>query len=321
MSVLADTNAGFYGTINTTEWAQMAGIGVRFAVLGTDDLKVTQGAGDRGLTVRAGEAWGDGVLSAFNTNTALNATAVSSGSRWDTVVIRRTWQPTLTPTGTAQLLILPGSSVKAVAPLGASATQRKNDPGVTQSDHPIALARFAANSTVVQEIVDLRVWTGSGGGLVAVDETVLTFLNDAGTQVRIGPHTWASTPGTNGLSWTTTEDPQRVTMYGTGAGLSGSLSGANGFLIQAGTTTQRSNPYGSSSPGAARVTFPRSFPNGVLTVVTTNGHDAATGFVEYSLTPSGYGYYRDSFVYMCRDHSGGARVDLQHRINWIAIGW
>ena len=185
MAVTADSNVGFKGTVDTAQWAKVASLGVRYAVMGGPDLKVTAGgSGDRAVTVAAGEAWGDGVLSTFDTSTNLNGTAVSSGSRWDTLVVRRTWQPALTPTGLAQLVILPGSASKAIA------SGRTTDAGATTSDQPIALLRFAAGYTVVQEVVDLRVWAGAGGGLVAANTDALLYLTDVGTVVSVGSDRW-----------------------------------------------------------------------------------------------------------------------------------
>lgn len=179
MAVLADSNAGFKGTVDTAQWARMASMGVRFAVLSGGALKVTAGgSGDRAVTVAAGEAWGDGVLSTFNTGTNLNGTAVGSGTRWDTLAVRRTWQPALSPTGLAELVIVTGSTSKAVS------SGLTDDAGATTSDQPIALLRFQSGSAVVQEIVDLRVWSGMGG-LVAANTDALGYLTEVGTGVDV----------------------------------------------------------------------------------------------------------------------------------------
>lgn len=180
MAVTADSNVGFKGTVDTAQWAKVSGMGARYAVLSAGALKVTVGgSGDRAVTVSPGEAWGDGVLASFDTSTNLNGTAVASGTRWDTLVVRRTWQPALTPTGLAELVILPGSASKAIA------SGRTTDAGATTSDQPIALLRFAAGSAVVQEVVDLRVWAGQGGGLVADNTDALLYLTEVGTGVDV----------------------------------------------------------------------------------------------------------------------------------------
>jgi hypothetical protein len=182
MAVIADRNAGYEGSVNTAEWAKLvgAGMGARRSVIGAGSLKVTQGSGDRGLTIAAGTALGDGVLSTWDTPASRAGAAVGSGSRWDTVVARRDWT-----TSQTSIVVLAGGTSKALA------AGLQNDPGQTMSDQPLALVRFSSTSTVVQEIIDLRTWVGDGGGLVAASDDALQYLTAPGTTVRIGNTTWA----------------------------------------------------------------------------------------------------------------------------------
>lgn len=175
MAATADSNKNFKGTVSSGDLPSLFGRPARYSVEGASDLKVTLGgAGTWAVTVAAGSAFGDGVLSKFNTSTNLNGTSVSSGSRWDTVVIRRHWQPSSSPTGTATLMILAGGTSKAIA------SSRKTDAGVTDSDQPIALVRFAAGQTAAQEVVDLRCWA-DGSGLYAANPLAQSYLDDPGT--------------------------------------------------------------------------------------------------------------------------------------------
>ncbi|RHA43682.1 hypothetical protein [Cellulomonas rhizosphaerae] len=181
----ATDNVGFKGTVDSTETPLVLGRGSRYAIQTASALKATPGAGDRAVAIAPGSAWGDGVLSTWAGPSPVTVTGgtVSSGSRWDTVVIRRTWQPLSSPTGLAQIMLLPGGTAKEIS------SSRKIDAGLTQSDQPIALVRFTAGQTAVQEIVDLRCWAGPGG-LYANELEVLQYLNDPGTRIRIRDTQW-----------------------------------------------------------------------------------------------------------------------------------
>lgn len=198
MAAVADANYGFRGEVTSAQTPLVFGKGALYSVVGKDDLKVTAGgAGDRAVTVAAGSAWGDGVLSVWDTTAVLNAAANSTGStRWDTVVIRRHWQPSSTPTGTSTLMILTGGSSKAIA------VSRQTDRGVTNSDQPIALVPIANGSATAGTPVGIRCWTGEGGGLVGESAEVLQYLDSKGTHVRIGDVEHARLEdGTGTLYW------------------------------------------------------------------------------------------------------------------------
>jgi len=77
-------------------------------------------------------------------------------------------------------MLLTGGSSKAIA------VSRQTDRGVTNSDQPIALVPVANGSAVAGTPVDVRCWSGNGGGLVAESVEALQYLDEKGTQVRIG---------------------------------------------------------------------------------------------------------------------------------------
>jgi hypothetical protein len=181
---LADVNYNFKGVVTSAQLPLLFGIGAQYACIGKDALKVTAGgSGTRAITIATAPqgVWGDGVLSIWNSATNLNVAVVSSGTRYDTLVVRRTWQPASSPTGTAQLMLLTGGSSKAIA------ASRTTNRGVTTSDQPIALIRCSAGQTTITDadITDLRCWAGQGGGLVAESVEALQYLGDKGTSVRI----------------------------------------------------------------------------------------------------------------------------------------
>lgn len=200
MALKADTNVGFYGTVPADVWARIAGTGARYAVRTPGALVASPGTGDRTVNLTPGPAWGDGVESIWNTPAeglaAPAVPAVSAGSRWDTIAIRRTWTPDGTPenpteTGRAELVLIPGSPTRAVA------SDREQTPGAV-ADQPLWLARFDYGKTAVQDFADLRVFAGVGGGLVANDVAALDYLTDVGTTVTIGKTTWRRTVGAAG---------------------------------------------------------------------------------------------------------------------------
>lgn len=317
MAVQADTNIGFKGTVQTATWAQMAGKGVRYAVLGAGDLEVRVGTGDRGIRVMAGSAWGDGILSTFDSATNLQANPVVSGTRWDTVVIRRTWSPESNPTGTARLMVLSGTSQRAIS------SNRKNQPGTEQADQPIALVRVASNSTQVQQVIDLRVLCGETGVPIAFAEEALQYLDGVGSHVTIGRETWVRTINSSGSPAWTTARMEGIALFDRagampGQGVSVPAPSSN-FLMQAGSWSGSLN-----NQGNARINFPTPFPNGLLTMtasyVALSGHPKdriltvnPPGTTDPSRTGCTVGLY---------DVSAPSQVNgLFARINYIAIGW
>src|SRR5690606_8999922 len=312
MAIAADRNFGFEGTVSTAEWAVMSTKGARFAVVGPDDMAVTQGNGDRGVAVSAGSAWGDGVLSEWDTGANLNGSQVAAGARWDTVAIRRDWLE-----ATTELVLLEGGSDRAIS------SNRANDPGATVSDQPIALVRFDAGSTVVAAIVDLRTWVGDGGGVIAASPEVRQFYNGRGTHLTIGDRTWVRTRDSSGAAvWESLEAPQRVELYGAGGSIPGqpslNLANIDGALIQAGSWSGTLGAW-----GQGRVTFPRPFPNGQLMCMAQWAGPG--GHVQdriVTVLPPGYNSDRASFVFRVADASAPSQVaNAFARINWIAIGW
>jgi len=131
----------------------------------------------------------------------------------------------------------------------------------------------------------------------------------------------------NGSAWhpvNDAADPQDMKLFGVGPTLQGgNATKANGYLVQAGSTAHKT-----TESGDARVIFPKAFPNGLITVVATNGHHAVTNSLLIDMLPrhpghpkKTYEYEKTSFVYRVHDWKGNVKKNFQHRINWIAIGW
>jgi hypothetical protein len=82
----------------------------------------------------------------------------------------------------------------------------------------------------------------------------------------------------------------------------------------------------SDGAGYSRVTFQKPFPNGLLTVITTNGDssiDRARG-KQFTMPISGIPWDNgrlNDFVYVVQGENGVNYGNQLHRVNWIAIGW
>lgn len=267
MGTVANSNYGFKGTVSSAETPQVLGNGSLYSVEDKGDLKVTAGGtGDRAVTVAVGAAWGDAVLSKWTTGANLNCAANSTGStRYDTVVIRRTWTPAGTPTGTATLMVLTGGSAVAVA------AGRLTDRGITSSDQPIALVPVPNGSAVVGTPIDLRCWTGEGGGLVAEHVAALQYMGSKGSQVQIGPITYTRIEdGTGTLYWA--QDPLILAGSAVGTVTSGSTMSfdVGPFPFQVTVTATNGDP--GTRPGMVvyGLEEANSIPAGVVRTVRAN---------------------------------------------------
>lgn len=172
---MAITVAGFAGTVTEDDWSNITSRPAAYTVCGADDLRVSivSGGADRTVRVAVGAAVGRGIYVASDATTDIQLGSVGSGSRWDTIVLRRD-----RGTGTASLIALTGTSAAALA------AGRKSDWTDNQDDQPLALARVVAGQSTVAEVRDLRCWAANGG-LVVVDAQALGYLGDPGALVRI----------------------------------------------------------------------------------------------------------------------------------------
>ena len=185
------TSIGYERAISYAELGVLlAHAGTMYSVFQQDAFAVAAGAGTREVTVQPGRAYGWGVLDDSDTVETLTGAAVDAGSRWDLVVLRRTWTGE-TP-GSSLVLIQGGPT--AVIP------SRSTDPG-DEDDQPLALVRFAAGQTAVQEFIDLRCWGGDGAGFVARHKLALDYLTRIGSRVRIQGVTWVLAYDTATPAW------------------------------------------------------------------------------------------------------------------------
>jgi hypothetical protein len=284
-----------------------------YGVSGPNDLKVTPHATmDRGVNIATGSAWGYGVLDTSDATISLQGATVGSGTRWDLVVVRRNWSGT---GGSTTVVIVQGTASKVLP-------SRNTTPG-TIDDQPIALVQFTAGQSAPTAIVDLRCWSRNGG-LVARDDLALTYLKEPGASIMISGIQWNCELDSNGNTVWTTFRGGYAPLFGVGPGINGDPTGNTQFLIQAGSTVQRTD-----GAGYGRITFPKQFPNGLLTVIITNG-DSWASEGAHVMVEGNNGFWgvsgngsRWDVVYMVRRWIGVNEMarNLWHRVNWIAIGW
>ena len=321
---MAITSIGYDGSVNESQWAKMVPLvgSAHYGVSGSGDWKVTPHATlDRGLSIATGSGWGHGVLDTSDTTASLQGGTVSSGSRWDLVVMRRNWSGT---GGASTFVLVPGGTTMVLP-------TRNTAPG-TLDDQPIALVKFSAGQTSAQTIVDLRCWARNGG-MIAKDDLALSYLKLPGAQIMINGTQWNCDLDTNGNPAWSTFHTGKIPLFGASGRLSeGDMEGdavvtsGRQFLIQAGSTVATTD-----GAGNARIIWPKPFPVGILTVTLTNGDSWAAGTgVSFHVAGNAAlwgvhgGGSKSEVVYSAYGWRGGALGPMPsqvHRVNWIAIGW
>lgn len=140
------TAIGFDGSVNEAAFAKIqAYIGHPSSTGALSHFAITPVVGvDRTVRLAPGDAWQDGVLATSDANIDLQGGTVASGTRWDTIVLRRNWS-----TNAVTAVLVPGTSARAVA-TGLNAT-----PG-TLSDQVLGIVQFTAGQTSPTTIVDMR---------------------------------------------------------------------------------------------------------------------------------------------------------------------
>lgn len=181
------TSVGYQGQIMTdAEWGDVATHGAEYGVRGAGDFAVTQVATvERTVRVAPGRAWGKGVRDVSDSPITVLLNPLTSGSRWDTVVLRR--NRAATPRGVTTVQALVGSTTEAIAAGRTSFSAGQSD------DQPIALVKVEAQSGtsgVVKEIRDLRCWAHNSG-LIAKSTLVHGYLDRPATKVRIDGFEWS----------------------------------------------------------------------------------------------------------------------------------
>ncbi|MGY4543252.1 hypothetical protein ACVWY0_003185 [Arthrobacter sp. UYNi723] len=303
--------AGYDGTVDEVQFAEILH---RYSVVGPDDFKATTQAGDRIVAISDGVALGPGTRDVATAIPNIQF-AAASGTRWDLVVLQRDWQP---PGGASSITIVQGGPAKGYPPVGTAATNWNRRPGILD-DQPLYLQEV--NGTLLGQRVDLRCWA-SNGGLFAKDELARTYLDRAGTEVCVNGTVWRSQVGANGIQeWVKASEIGKIPLFGYGGALASTPDAGTQFLVQAGSQVNDSD-----GSGYARLTFPKPFPNGLLSVVLTNGDqsvDRAVNRGTITLSVTGLPWNtgtKDDVVYTVAVPTGQL-ASQRHRVDWIAIGW
>jgi hypothetical protein len=328
-STFYDTSAGVPASLVTEiKWAKAHPFigAAQYGIRDPEDFKVTaHPSTPYAVNVADGGAWGHGIFDESDQVETVTCSPPAAGTtRWDLICLRRDWTPSAG--GPTTVTKVEGGAVKQI-PAG-----RNNTPG-TLDDQPLALLQWTAGQTQPTANVDLRCWAGNGG-LTAMDDLALTYLDIPGATVLINGSLWHHTVSTSGTaSWSKQTAFGKIPLFGQGNPLSGTIGAGQEFLLQAGTTV---NYYDNS--GYARVTFPSPFPNGLLSILAMDGDDWATNS-SHTVAGAGQAWgaegfgIRQSWVYAGRAAPGGftagasalsSRAGMAgriHRINWIAIGF
>jgi hypothetical protein len=320
-STFYDTSAGVPASLVTeTDWAlSHPQIGSSYGVDGIADFKVTaHPSTPLTVNVAAGTAWGHGVLDISDATVSVTCTAPAAGtSRYDLICIRRDWTPAVG--GPTTITKVEGGSTKAI-PAG-----REHDPG-TLDDQPLALVLWTAGQTQPTQIIDLRCWQGDGG-VLALDALARDYLDRVGTKVNIGGVVWQRTIGSGDLAvWTKMAEVGSVELYGFGGALDFTpAAGQTAFKIQGGTAVNTTD-----NSGYARITFPRPFPNGLLTCLLMDGDSSVDRAISRAMifsaagSPWNTGRKADIVYAVAYSNGNGNYQAVQnqvHRVDWVAIGW
>lgn len=183
-----DTTAG--NPYTEGAWADAHPVigGASYGVRSSTDWKVTAVAGqDRTVSINAGRGYGHGITDKTVANETIQLDTVASGSRWDLIACRRDWTPT---SGVSQFVKVNGGATDVI-PGG-----RQANPGGID-DQPIALVQVTAGQTQPTAIIDLRTWSGDGGGVVANHDRVRTYMDAVGTRLHINGIDWVRRVGAN----------------------------------------------------------------------------------------------------------------------------
>ncbi len=143
---MALTNIGYDGTVNEPGWAKLSQyLGRKYAFGGSADFAPSAVSGvDRTTRIATGVSYGYGVLVTSDANVDVQSATLGSGTRWDTVVLRRDWQ-----TNTSSIVVITGTATEQVA-AGLNA-----NPGVID-DMPLALVQITFGTQAPTAVRDLR---------------------------------------------------------------------------------------------------------------------------------------------------------------------
>lgn len=170
------------GPVTESDRAKNPAGRAEYGVYGNEDFRVVAHPSiPYAVLVKKGRAHGHGVTDEATVDQVVNCPSLTSGVRWDLIVVRRNWQPELGGPSTLEA-IEAGNEARIPA-------ERKVGPGV-EDDQPIALVKWQGGVSAPVEFRDLRVWSNNAG-MFAVDPLARQYLAKIGTRVKIAGEVWS----------------------------------------------------------------------------------------------------------------------------------
>ena len=293
---MALTSVYYDGPVTETDRAQNRTGAPDYGVYGPDDFKVTAHPSiPYAVLVKAGKAHGHGVTDTAAEDQVVQCVSLTTGqSRWDLIVVRRNWQPSLGGPSTLEVVQAGGTA--------AIPATRKVGPGV-EDDQPLFLVKWQGGTSAPVEFIDLRVWTGNGG-LYAKSDLVRTYMGKVGTEVNINGVVWYCGLGANdSIEWTVPGN-----FEGVPAGAKQIVKTSN---VQVSTTAY----------GDAYYYFQNPFPNAMISCVAVDSTDPSQWpalILKYAAVYSD----RTRFCFRVYDHAGNVLANKSGVwISFIATGY
>lgn len=236
---MAQSSIGFKGTVDEIQWAKLASVvGHGPCLLRVGDLAVSQVSGNRAVTVGAGSAAGDGVLTAVSSAEQVAVPTPTNG-QWFLLVLNRLWSDSSTR------FLIRNSSTTATASSGLVPSSYpatlKSNPGV-ESDLPVAWLWANSTGTAVTVVPLLR----------APSSVQPRVGNTAARDALYGvPNSLPARVALQGASWYNT-DTARIEEY---AAAVDSLYNSNGIYLDSGWFPQAERYVSGTVSPAAGITI------------------------------------------------------------------
>jgi len=314
---MAIESVGYDGPVDEVGFSTMIpSVGAsEYGVAGPSDWAATAHPSTaQAVNIAIGAGWGHGVYDTSDSVVTVQCSPITSGTRWDLIVMDRDWQ---SAGGLSQFVSITGGLTKALP-------ERLKGRGV-HDQQPLWLVQWEAGHTQPRAYVDLRLWAGNGG-MYAVDDLVRTYVEKVGSLVNINGSLWARQISNGSGAWVKLSDLGRIPLFGAGNPLlAGPATNAGQFLIQGGSEVATTN-----GDGFGRIYWSKPFPTGLLTVLLWNGDGHASGV---GVTISAAGSFANSFwgaagfgnkteiVFEARNADGSMAGNRTCRVNYIVLGW
>lgn len=177
-------SVGYDGPIGEQDWARWLApyTGSGYTVFGPGDFACAPAA-SLSTHIAPGGAHGDGVTDVSDAQVTIQHEPVTSGTRYDAIVLTRDWQggPSTTPFGAvtygkSSIDVVRGGTAMALPTLERS-------PGVGKAQHPIALMGVTAGVSTPTLAVDFRATLSKAAWV----RSLLAMTGPPGTRYALAP--------------------------------------------------------------------------------------------------------------------------------------